>query len=110
MPHSHTPATPSLLSIADRFENRRLRSDYQGVADTCRLPYWDWTKSNLPKILTDRSVTVLDEHGAEVEVRNPFAPYQYVVSHALLSGEQGLLRCQERKERLGWGGEDGLGQ
>lgn len=70
----------SSLNCADRFESRRLRSDYQGVAETCRLPYWDWTKPNLPKILTDRSVTVLDEHGAEVEVRNPFAPYQYVVS------------------------------
>jgi hypothetical protein len=38
------------------------------------------TKPNLPPLVTTSRVTVLDEEGGEIEIRNPFQPYQYVVS------------------------------
>lgn len=66
--------------VAERLQDRELREQYTSVAETCRLPYWDWTKSRLPSILTSARVTVLDEDGGLVEARNPFAGYQYVVS------------------------------
>lgn len=68
------------FKVADRFQDRSLREEYQGVAESCRLPYWDWTKSRLPNIITASRVQVIDEDGSNIEVRNPFAGYQYVVS------------------------------
>lgn len=74
---THPPPTHT-----ERIEDRSLRRQYTSLASTCRLPYWDWTKPNLPSLLTASTVLVLDESGNEVETRNPFTPYQYVVSHS----------------------------
>lgn len=66
--------------VAERIEDRSVRRQYTSLASSCRLPYWDWTRPNLPSLLTASTVLVLDESGAEVETRNPFTPYQYVAS------------------------------
>lgn len=81
-PHTHT----------ERIEDRTLRRKYTSLASSCRLPYWDWTRPNLPSLLTASTVLVLDEAGNEVEARNPFTPYQYVVSLHVHRAQKALER------------------
>lgn len=67
-------------TAASMFEDSDLRSQYTSLAETIRLPYWDWTNPRVPGILTARTLTVLDwQNGVPTTIRNPFDLYQYTV-------------------------------
>jgi len=71
----------SAKEAAANFQDRTLRSQFEDLAETIRLPYWDWTNPSIPNLLTARSVTVLDfETGEPTSIRNPLGAYQYTVS------------------------------
>jgi hypothetical protein len=69
-----------LLLLTESINDRSAQRQYSKLAATCRLPYWDWTRSQLPSLLTAQSVLCLGEDGEPTEAKNPFQPYQYVVS------------------------------
>jgi hypothetical protein len=82
-------------TAAGAFSDRKLRRQFEGVAETIRLPYWDWTNPAVPELLTARSVTVLDvETGEPTQIRNPFGMYEYTVSTVFCSfSVLGMKRC-----------------
>eukprot|EP00775_Hariotina_reticulata_P009193 gene9193-9359_t len=63
---------------AARFATQQLRDQYLAVAQQIRLPYFDWTQSSVPRLLTASTVTVLDNSGRLTTIGNPLGLYRYV--------------------------------
>lgn len=74
---------------AGNFKDSELRRECERIAETIRLPYWDWTNPKVPSLLTEAMVTVLDyKSGESKNIRNPFLDYKYTVcvERAYISG------------------------
>ncbi|KAF2019200.1 Di-copper centre-containing protein [Aaosphaeria arxii CBS 175.79] len=71
------------VEVAAEFEDEATKARYQAIAETLRLPYWDWAKRTvegeriLPTSIAGPTAVVTFPNGTEAEVENPLLLYRF---------------------------------
>ncbi len=81
-------------AVARRFVNGEHRTQALYVCDLLRAPFWDYSHSGIPSLLTDAAVTVYDSTGKNlISITNPISGFCYRVSDLTCCCDTGAVEC-----------------